>query len=202
MKGNPQTASEWLAYSAALVNLTAFFVYGFYIVKGRVKRPVFASLLIWAVESILALITFEHIANDWLKVAVAFADSLGCVAIFLLSYQRGAFEKPDQLDIVVIVVDMATIVIWSCCKSGDLIVYVIIQAASAISVIPTCRNAWKDPKSEKLLPWVLWTSSFLVSGVVVLMRWNGAADMLYPAVHAAMWFLVTVILVTRTKRNN
>ena len=73
----------------------------------------------------------------------------------------------------------------------------LVQLAVAIGFIGTWRAVWKNPSKENSLPWWIWTVSYGIAVVVVLLRWKGSwLELAYPInmglLHASVPVLATV----------
>ncbi|MFA6095556.1 MAG: hypothetical protein WC767_01810 [Candidatus Paceibacterota bacterium] len=189
-----------LSILAALVHIIAFCLYGRSMIKDK-AHPNTAMLVIWAFGSFITLFNYDFVANDWLKESVALVDTVGCLAIFWIFVGRGKFDikKLKNVDCMIVMADVVAIVIWQIYGSA-LIAYAVLQVSAALSIVPMCRQVWEGNEEEDTLVWFLWTSAYFISGVVVVLRWEGVQDIIYQANYTLMHLAVAIVCVKKAKK--
>jgi hypothetical protein len=190
--------SEYLSYTAAMLHILAFYLYGKKILKSKKdgSGPNAATWTIWAFGSFLTLINYDFVAEDLFKETVAMADAFGCLVIFCISF--GRFQKLGRSEWVILAVDGLAILVWLMFRSATY-TYAVLQISATLSVIPTCVSTWKNPKSEPALVWFLWALAYGLSAIVVLLRWEQWVDIVYPLNYMVMHLAVAVICLFRQR---
>ncbi len=181
-----------LAVVAGILYFSGFIPYVVGIVKGG-KRPVRSTWFIWA---LLDSITFfsmlaQHAVNLQIAAAV-----VGCWTVFLLTLK---FGKPgfDRLDAACLAGAVIGIGCWI--ASGDPRLGMTLSlAVTFIGSIPTFASAWKDPRDENLVAWIIITASCVLTAASVP-SWT-YVDAAQPIVFLTIGVVVTSILLGRQQR--
>lgn len=168
----------WLPAIGLLGGLVSLLAYPPYIrdmIKGT-TRPERATWFIWSVISVIALGTQLAQGGTW-SVAMTVTQTLGVVAVFLLSirYGYGGFKRRDIISLIVAglglllwaVTDQPIVALW---------VVVLVDAAGAWLTI---YKSYLEPETETEITWILDCIANLLAVIAV-----GQLDfglMLYPA---------------------
>lgn len=172
-------ASAILSGLAFGLHLTVFVIYSRQVARGR-SRPNAATWIIWAFVAGLNCLTFFFMSEDWVKALQPLAGSLACLGTFLYALAKGKLTRLKRLDKAVLAIGLAAALAWWTLQSASF-ANVILQAAFAVSFVPTIRDVWRRPEEESPWPWLLWGLVYAMTTGVVLMRWSGQpVELLYP----------------------
>jgi hypothetical protein len=160
-----------LAITASVLSLGATAWYNLDLFRG-VVRPNLSSWAVWTCITLLSSTSYFAASSDALKSLLAFSNSAGTVATFILIIWRGRFSRIARLDLIAGALGIMAAAVWFFGRSaawGNLV----LQLAIAIGCIPTYRSVLADPTHERPGPWLVWSGSFILGGIVVLLRWTG-----------------------------
>lgn len=173
---------EWevvLGAIAGLMHIVAFIIYNLQMLRGQ-SIPNSTTWTLWTFLSTLNCLTYLSASGDWVKGLLPIASSLACIATFFIALRKGKLSKLDKMEKVLLGLGLLSIMVWFTLQSAAK-ANLVLQASIAISFIATFRSVWKNPKSEKALPWFIWSSAYVLSITVVIWRWqNQWIDLVYP----------------------
>ncbi|HYD93539.1 MAG TPA: hypothetical protein VEB18_03775 [Candidatus Paceibacterota bacterium] len=169
-----------LGLLAGVLHLVGYVLYAHGILNGAIHTNI-VSWGLWTFGSIVAFVTFQEIAHDWVKSFLNAVCVLGMFVIFgLILYQRGRDHVPFELDagmitdLLIAVLDLFVMFIWILFRKRSLsVIDFWLQVDIIISFLPIMRSTIADPSSETLIPWVLWTFAYLAQYFCIACR---AAD--------------------------
>ncbi len=143
-------------------------------------RPNLASWLLWVALAMLNGVSYFAMSGDAVKSLISLVSTLGCITVFLLTLRHGRFSRLDIIDTFALVIGAGAILAWW--KFGSATVAnLLLQGCIIISIIPTYRSVWRNPRAEQPSPWMLWAVAAALYVVVVLLRWqDNPADLVYP----------------------
>ena len=168
-----------LAIIAGLMHVIAFAIYNRQMLK-KDSEPNIATWTIWSFLTVINFRSYEKMSGDMVKSILPTASSIACIITFLYTLYKGKFEKVDIYDLLAIPIGIIAGVFYFY-YSLAMYANLILQFAVLISFWPTWRGVWKDPKKEKSLPWIIWTSAYTLQIGVVYLRWTGQyEDLAYP----------------------
>ncbi|MEY4745123.1 MAG: hypothetical protein RL272_1068 [Candidatus Parcubacteria bacterium] len=176
------SASSVLGLAAAAIHLAAYGVYARQTSRGETRLNT-ATWILWVFLSALNAASYLMMSGDPAKATVACAGATACTMTLGYALLRGkasAIAPWDGAALAAGLFAAAAWWLWRSATSANLI----LQAGFVISMIPTYRGVFRDPRSERPLPWLMWGSAYAVSLAVVLLRWRGhAADLAYPCIN-------------------
>lgn len=176
---------------AGLLDLGAYLLYN----KGMAheeSRPSVATWLLWVFISLLNSGSYLTLSGEWAKAIVPVASALACTWIFVLVLWRGKYDKSlNGWDKLVLGVSVGALVAWWHLDAHY--ANLCLQVAFAASFIPTVNGVWRDPRSEARVPWLMWTSAYVLLSVSIFCNWQSWSELVYPAnglmLNAAVCFL-------------
>ncbi|MCX6754183.1 MAG: hypothetical protein NTV03_03975 [Candidatus Nomurabacteria bacterium] len=187
-----------LTILSSLIFLGFFVLYNKDILNGSVKP----NIVSWGLFSLITLInavTYIAFTHDIFKGALAFTDFFTCIVITCLIIFRGQLRKLSLSEIIIIILSVASLVVWWLLKSA-LYANLLLQPAYILAFIPTLKNAWANPQNESSLVWLMWAFSFLLTITVIIIRWdNNFADIINSSI-AFILHLSVGLLAGRGKR--
>nr|ALV85544.1 hypothetical protein [uncultured bacterium pA1] len=192
-----------LGVAAAAIHLSAYAVYARQTSRGETRLNT-ATWILWVFLSALNATSYLMMSGDPAKAAVACAGATACTITLAYALARGKASPIAAWDGAALAAGLAAAAawwIWRSAASANLI----LQAGFVVSMVPTYRAIFKDPRTEKPLPWLMWGSAYAVTLAVVLLRWRGhAADLAYPGINLVTHSGVgwCVILLSRARRGN
>lgn len=172
-------ASVILAVIACCISITAFATYN---LRARRKEntPNIASWTIWAFLALLNFTSYGFMSDDLVKTLFPTIGSLLCIFTFVVAVVTGERRQLDGFERVALCLGVVAGLMWWQLHSATY-ANMAVQLGGAIGFVPTYRGIIKNPRKERSLSWWLWTNGFLVSAIVVLLRWQGQyQDLAYP----------------------
>lgn len=168
-----------LGVIAGLIHVIGFAVYNKQMIRGQ-SIPNSTTWTLWTFLSTLNCLTYLDASGDWIKALLPIASSLATIIVFLLAIKKGKLSRLDNLEKILLSLGLLSAVVWYYFHSATK-ANMILQVCIIISFVATFRSVWKKPKSEKAMPWFIWSSAYTLSITVVLSRWqNQWIDLLYP----------------------
>ncbi len=187
-------ASIFLALLSGVGTTLAYLDYNRSVFKGETK-PNGATWAIWSTIALISTSSYFAASGDIWKSIIPFANILLCIGTFVLALTNGKFKKLDLTDWCALTIGIVAIVVWKLTTATY--ANLIVQVAVIIGFIPTWRNVWRTPSCEKSRPWWIWSLSYVIASVVVVLRWKHQwIDIVYPALciflHASVPIVGTV----------
>ncbi len=141
-----------MAWAAGLLTVASAVPYIRDMLKGT-TRPNVVSWGIWClVQAIFAAAQFSEGASLSIVLPLAEVGTVGLIALLgLVGY---GYKKYGKLDVTCFVLALAAIVLWQTTGS-PLFALIFSVAADVLAAVPTFIKAYKDPKSETLLSYLL-----------------------------------------------
>jgi glucan phosphoethanolaminetransferase (alkaline phosphatase superfamily) len=184
--------SPFIIAVGSLIFLVAFVIYNKDILRGN-TRP---NIVTWSLFALITLInstSYISMTGDLVKSVLAFTDFFVCAIITFFILFKGYYSKLSIFEKLVIVFSAASIFAWVIFRSATF-ANLLLQPGYILAFIPTYVNAYKNPLTERALPWFLWAFSFILSIIVVIMRWEGAwQDIVNPSIALLLHFGVGML---------
>lgn len=145
-----------LSWVSGFFSALAYVPYIYVLLKpGSTLRPNRASWFVWwliDVSGVAALIA----AGSYKAVPMFAAFSLGSIFVLILSIKRGegGFSKLDVGCVITAVVGLG---LWAI-SGKPLLAIIALMTAALAGTLPTIVKSWKDPRSEDLMTWILFTA--------------------------------------------
>lgn len=163
--------SVLLGIIASIIDIGVFILYNKDILQGRC-RPKIVSWGLWAFLAVLACTSYISMTGDWVKCILSVISTTACVVTFIFSLFKGEINKLGKLDYWILTLGIFAALVWWIYKNSTL-GNLLLQPCFIIAHIPTWKSVWGNNKNEKSLPWLLWTATFAVQIIIVLLRWKG-----------------------------
>jgi len=182
-----------------LIGVTHLFGYWTYYRTSALHKetsPNTASWSIWAFGSVVNLLTYSSMSNDWVKDILPAVCSFCCIVVFVCYLRQGKLQKLSLTDILIFSFDIVATTVWLVADSA-LIGNMACQLGTVISFYPIIRETLKDPKKERPLAWIIWSIAYGLDIVLVIMRWVQWGDVVYPATCLVLHVLMIVISTKR-----
>lgn len=168
-----------LGIVAGGLHVLAFALYNKQMLQGT-SRPNTATWTLWAFLTVLNLATYKVMSGDWIKSILPTISSIACLATFLFAIVKGKLTQLNVWDNIALLIGIASAVVWWQFHSATY-ANLILQGSIAVSFVPTYRGVWQNPRNEKALPWFIWSSAYIISLLVIFLRWQGQyQDLVYP----------------------
>jgi hypothetical protein len=180
---------EALSILAGLIMCFSFVPYARDILKGRVKPSRSARLMMVLLLSV-SLLQQHALGSGWL-LAITMGDTIGAVAILILSFKRG-IGGLGRLDLICYILLAVDILVWISTRNALLALHLSILA-DVIAMTPVFIKTWRQPWTE--------TRLFFMLGVIApVLNIIGAGKYTYGVlllpVYIALTNLFEVILIT------
>ena len=182
-----------------LIGVTHLFGYWTYYRTSTLYKetsPNTVSWSIWAFGSIINLLTYSSMSNDWVKDILPAVCSFCCIVVFVGYLRQGKFQKLGRTEILIFSLDIVATIVWLVADSA-LIGNIACQLGTALSFYPIIRETLKDPKKERPLAWIIWSTAYGLDIVLVIMRWTQWGDVVYPATCLVLHVLMAIISTKR-----
>jgi len=175
-----------------VIHLLGYWIYYRMSSQHKETNPNTASWSIWAIGSIVNLLTYASMSNDWVKDILPAICSLACIVVYVGYLRQGKFKMPGLTDILIFSLDIVATIVWLVANS-PLIGNMACQAGTVLSYIPIIRETMKNPQSERRSPWVLWSMAYVLDVILVIARWNQWGDVVYPATNLILCLIMAII---------
>lgn len=168
-----------LSTLAGLGFCLAYLEYNRVVITGKTK-PNGAAWAIWSAIAVVSTGSYIAVSEDFWKSLLPILNIMLCIGTFVLALIAGKFKRLDVTDWIALGIGLTAVVVWGAYKSATY-ANLIVQVAIAVGFIPIWRAVWKNPSCEHSRPWLIWVVSYLVSLIVVTLRWKGQwIDLVYP----------------------
>lgn len=181
-----------LGVIAGLIHIVAFLTYHKQMLLGT-SRPNRATWTLWVFISTLNCLSYIAMSRDVIKGLLPIASTIACIVVFVVSLFKGKLSKLNVGDQIALMLGFVSIFVWWAYRSATY-ANLLLQVCIVISFIPTLRGIWESPSNEKALPWFIWASAYILTIIVVFLRWQGQyQDLVYPIncflLHSLVGFL-------------
>lgn len=174
--------STVLGVAAAAIHLSAYVVYARQTGRGETRLNT-ATWILWVFLSALNAASYLMMTGDPAKSAVSCAGAVACTVTLAFALAKGRASPIAPWDGAALAAGLCAAAAWWLWRSATY-ANLILQGGFIISMLPTYRAVFKDPRTEKPLPWLMWGSAYVVTLCVVLLRWQGhLPDLAYPGIN-------------------
>ncbi|MEA1925749.1 MAG: hypothetical protein U9M90_00685 [Patescibacteria group bacterium] len=188
-----------LGVLAGLLHILVFALYNRQMLKG-ISQPNLATWILWVFLTVLNVSSYAVMSDDWVKSILPLASSIACILTFLFALYKGKLSKIDPWDGLALGIGIISSLVWWYYKSATY-ANLILQFSIAVSFVPTYRGVWNNSLKERALPWFMWSSAYILSIIVVILRWQSQyQDLVYPV--NCLILHAVVGLLTKRHRNN
>lgn len=150
---------DWSAIAGMVIGIGGFVPYFIGVFRGLIQPHAY-TWLIWSLTQGIAAAGLIIGGGGLMGYGIA-AGSLTCFIMFLLSFKYGT-KHVTRGDTVVLIAACGAIFVWLKLESPVLAVFMVC-IIDALGYVPTYRKLWDEPYSEKMLPWIIFTCSYLFS---------------------------------------
>jgi hypothetical protein len=178
-----------IGYVAGALALLQVVPYLLSILRGHAK-PERATYAIWSTINLLASISYIAVGART-TVWVSLAYTLSAILVFALSFKFG-MGGLNKFDLFCLVMAGAGIIVWLLTKDPALSLYYYI-GIKLIGFLPTLKKAYKWPKTENALSWIMSAAASLLN-LLAITSWTPQIA-LYPIYGAIGDTLLTYVLV-------
>ena len=187
-----------LTILSSVIFLVFFVIYNKDILKGLVKP----NIVTWSIFSLITLInsiTYIAFTHDIFKGALAFTDCFTCIVITGLILFKGHYLKLTILEKIIIFLSLISLLLWFLLHNA-IYANLLLQPAYILAFIPTLKNAYINPHDESSLVWLMWAFSFILTIIVILIRWQGVfADLINPLIALTLHTSVGLLALRKIK---
>lgn len=191
--------SQVLGVVSSLIYCIGYLCYNLGIFKGTTS----ANKATWGIWSSIAVVnmgSYIKATRDLWKSLIPILDLLLCALTLVIALVKGRNEGLDKWDKRALWVGCLSVIVWAIFKSATW-ANVVVQVSIAFALIPTWRAVWQKPEKENSLPWLLWSASYALAIVVVILRWSGKSiDLVYP-INGLILHLSVPVLAYIRRRN-
>lgn len=140
--------------------------------------------------------SYVSMTGDIIKSVLAFTDLFACLVITSLILFKGYYSKLKTTEKLVIAFSIASLFVWFTLRSATF-ANILLQPGYIFAFIPTYLNVYRNPSAERALPWFIWAFSFILSTIVVAMRWGVWQDFVNPLIAFLLHFGVGSLVLWR-----
>ena len=189
-------ASAVLGVIAGLVHFSAYALYLRQVLR-RTSRPNTATWTLWTFLAALNAASYLAMCRDPAKAATPIAGALACAVILTVSVWKGRLTRLAVFDRGILAIGLSAAAVWWASRSATW-ANLLLQGAFVLSNVPTYRGVWRDPATERPLPWFGFGLAYAINIAVVLLRWqNEIADLAYPVLSLVTDAGVGLVVVLR-----
>lgn len=190
--------SIFLSTVAGLGYTLAYLEYNRGVINGG-TRPNAATWAIWSAISLVSAGSYFSATGDFWKSLLPAINIVLCIGTFVLSTALGKFRKLDATDWIALGVGFVAVMVWGIWKSASY-ANLVVQLAIMIGFFPTWRAIWRTGSCERSCPWWIWTISYCISLIVVILRWKEQwVDLAHPVNGTLLHASVPILLVWRLR---
>lgn len=188
---------------ACFVSGWAFFLYNEGDIRGK-SHPKIVTWSLLALIVILNVASYKLTSNDiFVTILPAVNAAMTVLTFFFLLFNHiragNGLKLPNKTDRVILVAVTIVIVIVVAWQDVKIASYanIITQICSFVAFIPTLRRLQdEDPR-----PWLMWSGSFLLVLIVLLLNWQGRIlALVYPGGGMIGHFIIGVISSIKRKK--
>lgn len=183
-----------LAILAAALQALGYILYARLFLK-KVIRPNAASSFMFAYGTALLVLLEYGDGAAWEVLALPATCAFMSIFIALLCLRKGATEKVDKVEAVAFSADVWLTLLWFAIAFGygEIALYsagflLAGNVTTLTAFFPVLRSTWKTPEREQPLPWLVWTSAYIILAVVTVLsdRFQNPALLVYPVLSAVL----------------
>jgi hypothetical protein len=175
---------------AGLLVLVAFLAYNL-----KTHKINTGTWIILAFGDSLDLASYFVMTEEWWKSIVPAAFAIGSIATFLIGLARKRFAWPDPFDWFIVTLDFLIIGVWTWQEASATAITVLsheiappavanlaLQATAIIAFIPMYRALLKGREQERPLPWLLWSSAFVLFSATSILTVDSVEEVAFPLI--------------------
>lgn len=171
-----------IACSAGAVNIIGFVFYYIQIHKGD-SLPNITSWGMWSIIHILNFLSYLFMTGDMVKSVLPGVSAVVNAAPLVWIYikQKNRLQiRLSLLEITCLAIATTSMYFWWQTQSPT-IANMFLQVSLTMGYIPTYSGVIKNRTREAPASWLLWSLSYILTAIVVILRWEShPQDLLYP----------------------
>lgn len=191
------TLSVLFSISATGCLLWGYWLYNKGIYRGTIS-PNPASWFLWAIGGVVEAGSYWTITNDPLKRLFPTVCAVVIVVTFLFALAGGRFQKPERVDILILILDLELGALMLTNYFSPEVLNIMVQFDVILTFCPLIRSTWKKPLEEESEPWFVWSLSYILLTITVLLRFEDLWDLAYPLTAFTLHLIVALIARFRT----
>lgn len=169
----------------------AYIDYNRKVFKGETK-PNGATWGIWSAIALVSSSSYLASTGDFWKGILPLANIVLCIGTFSLALISGKFKKLNFTDWCALVIGLIAVIVWKFTTASY--ANLVVQGAIIFGFIPTWIGIWKTPSCEMPRPWWVWSASYTIAVVVVMIRWKSQwVDLVYPILGVTLHASVPIL---------
>ena len=181
------------------IDVAAFLIYNRDLFKGR-SKPYRGTWGVWLLIAFLNSASYFGTSGDFMKSFLSFENVSACAVTFTFACIHGGRRPLDREEKYSVVIGVCAGIVWWLFRNA-FYANAIMQLNTVVSFIPLWIGLWHDSKSQRPLPWALWSISYALNIGVVMLRWNDQwEDLLYPICY--VFFHVGTYVLTLRKHSS
>ncbi len=167
----------FFAVVSGLLQILGYIVYNFKVRKSGME-PDSASWGIWTFGSLMNMLSYATLTNDWVKDILPIACSVSCIVTFVIMLRRGQMHWPDMTGWMMFLVDLVITIIWYFTSATE--ASLLYQIGTVASYVPMVIGVKNGTDKEDPLPWFIWTLAYGIFMISVMLRLNNWPELAYP----------------------
>lgn len=186
----PEEAAIGCNIAAGLLVLVAFLAYNL-----RDEKINTGTWIILAFGDSLDLASYFVMTEEWWKSIVPAAFAIGSILTFWIGCIRKRFSWPDGYDWGIVLLDILIIGMWSWQEANATALSVwaheiappaaanlALQATAIIAFIPMYRALLHGRERERPVPWLLWSTAFVLFSATSILSADTVEEVAYPLI--------------------
>ena len=192
------TPTVLLSALVVCADIVAYVYYNLKLFSGK-GSPSKVLWFIWVIIAGLNAASYLSVSQDTVKTALAIENAFACVITFCFAYKYGEVKRLTSNEKKILSIGIAAGAAWWVFRNA-FYANALLQIATIVSFWPFIAKVWAKPESEPRIPWLIWTVSYAMNLVVVILRWRGSwHDLFYPINYAVQHLAVFVLTLRRTR---
>lgn len=189
-----------LASSSFVLMVVAFLIYNWQVFRGR-STPNATSWFVWSAAGMINAGSYFIMTADIAKSITSMTDTLLCVSVFVLGAFKKKFAPPQLFDYIVLCGVAMSGIIWAASNNADT-TNLSMQLVAFTGVLPTLYGIKKGSLKEPVLPWLIWTISYILNFLVVCLAYNGNwHELAYPVITGMAMHGTTMTMIIIKNKN-
>lgn len=192
--------TEILGTLAGVLQLVGYIIYIYFVFYKNIK-PNASSWIMWTYGNLLLTGSYISATENLSQQILPAVCGISCVITCIIFVIGGKFEKLDITEKIVLSIDILIGIFWIYSKNSEW-VNILVDGTAIISFVPIIRNTYKNPEEEHFLPWLVWTSAYVLLLIVAIQSHsnNPFLDIFYPASYATYHLLIALFALKQAKK--
>ena len=186
---------------AGLMHAVAFYIYYKQTLK-NISNPNAATWILWFVISLLNCLTYFDMSESMALTFLPAISTASCMVTALIFFRKGSLSKLDFWDNIALVLGLMAALVWFKYQSAEYS-NLIVQPSIIISFIPTYRGVIKKNTEKNSLPWIIWSTAYIVQILLVFLTWDGnSLRLCYPINCLLLHLVVGMIAMSKNPKGD